>query len=351
MSGNEIEIRKVGSTGRITLNRPKALNALTYEQALAIEEALDAWQAQGDIKRIVIDAMGEKAFCAGGDLSELYRRGVEGDYAYGRRFWADEYRLNAKIANCAIPYIAFMDGITMGGGVGISAHGSHRVVTDRSMIAMPECGIGLVPDVGGTLLLARAAGHLGEFLALTGWRMTGADAIRAGFADLYIDSADVPAAIAALEEGDDLEPLSANSSKTDEAPLSANQNAIDQHFQHKSAKECLASLEADPSEFAQEAAAMMRKACPLSVACAFEMIRKARDFSRIEEALALEYRFTYRSMSDGDFLEGVRALIIEKDRQPKWRIERLGDVGADHIETMLAGLGSDELTLEKRTKA
>ncbi len=340
----EIFIRKAGRTGRITLNRPKALNALTYEMALAIDEALDRWQAEGSVDLIVIDAEGDKAFCAGGDLTELYRRGKNGDFAYGRQFWSDEYRLNAKIANSPVPYISVMDGITMGGGVGISAHGSHRIVTERSMIAMPECGIGLVPDVGGSLLLARAPGHLGEFLAMTGWRMNAADSIFAGFADLYCNASDVPALIVELEGGADIAILADRASDAPDAPLEAQRETIDGHFHHETALECLQSLEADSSEFAQKAAAMARKACPLSVACAFAMIRKARDFSTVEEALAHEYRFTYRSQSDGQFIEGVRALIIEKDRDPKWRPDRLEEIDPAQVEQMLAPLGDDEWT-------
>ncbi|MCP1198276.1 3-hydroxyisobutyryl-CoA hydrolase [Notoacmeibacter sp. MSK16QG-6] len=340
----KIFIREAGRTGRITLQRPKALNALTYEMAIAIEGALDRWEAEGSVDRIVIDAEGEKAFCAGGDLSELYRRGLSGDFAYGRQFWSDEYRLNAKIANAPVPYISVMDGITMGGGVGISAHGSHRIVTERSMIAMPECGIGLVPDVGGSLLLARAPGHLGEFLAMTGWRMNGADAIFAGFADLYCEASGVPALIGELESGADISILADRTIDPPDAPLKAQLSTIDRHFRHETALECLRSLEADSSDFAQKAAAMARKACPLSVACAFSMIRAARNFSTIEEALAQEYRFTYRSQSDGQFIEGVRALIIEKDRNPRWRPERLEDIDPVQVEQMLSPLGDDEWT-------
>jgi len=182
MSDAEIHIRVVNGVGRITLNRPKALNALSYEMCVAIEDALDEWVEGGEVKLIVIDAEGDRAFCAGGDIADLYERGMAGDFEFGQKFWADEYRLNAKIANLSIPYVALMDGITMGGGVGISAHGSDRLVTERSMIAMPECGIGLVPDVGGSYLLAKAPGHLGEFLAMTGYRMNAGDAVLAGFA-------------------------------------------------------------------------------------------------------------------------------------------------------------------------
>ncbi|MFZ2103077.1 MAG: enoyl-CoA hydratase/isomerase family protein [Oricola sp.] len=341
----DIRIREAGRTGRITLSRPKALNALNYEMATAIEAALDRWREDGSVDLIVIDAEGERAFCAGGDIAHMHATGTAGDFAYGRKFWADEYRLNAKIANLSTPYVAVMDGIVMGGGVGISAHGSHRIVTERSMIAMPECGIGLVPDVGGTRILAHAPGHLGEFLGMTGWRMTCADAILAGFADVFVAGDDLPALKAALEEAASPAALDRFRRAPDDAPLAQHLAAIDRHFGHDTALECLQSLEGDGSEFAQKAAKMIRQACPLSVACSFEMVRRARKMTTIEDVLALEYRFTFRSMSDGDFIEGIRAQIIEKDRNPKWRIARLEDVGRETIDAMLAWLGGEELKL------
>jgi len=183
---DDIHIRKEGRAGRITLTRPKALNALSYDMCGAIEAALDAWRDDEDVALVLIDAEGDRAFCAGGDIQQLYDTGRAGDYAYGRRFWADEYRLNAKIARYPKPYVALMQGFVMGGGVGISCHGSHRVVCESTQVAMPECGIGLVPDVGGSLLLARAPGRTGEYLGTTGTRMGPDDAIYAGFADIFV---------------------------------------------------------------------------------------------------------------------------------------------------------------------
>ena len=341
----DIHIREAGRTGRITLTRPKALNALTYDMAMAIEAAVEDWHAGGAVDLILIDAEGEKAFCAGGDIAEMYATGSRGDYAYGRKFWADEYRMNAAIADCALPYVAVMDGIVMGGGAGISVHGSHRIVTERSMIAMPECAIGLIPDVGCSLHLARAPGHLGEFLAMTGWRMNAADAIHAGFADVAVASDDLQALKGRLEETADPEAISGFARPAGDGTLTPHLAAIDQHFSGETALDCLKALEADGSEFAQKAAGMVRKACPLSAGCAFDLVRRVRELERIEDALALEYRFTWRSMSDGDFVEGVRAQIIDKDRNPKWKVARLEDLDPARIEAMLAPLGSDELKL------
>jgi enoyl-CoA hydratase len=183
---DDIEIRTEGRAGRITLNRPQALNALTWDMCTRIEAALDAWASDDAVAMLVIDAAGDKAFCAGGDIAEMYATGTAGDYEYGRRFWADEYRMNAKLFNFPKPVATFLQGFTMGGGVGVGCHASHRIVCDTSRIAMPECGIGLVPDVGGSLILARAPGRLGEYLGVTAARMGPGDAIHAGFADYFV---------------------------------------------------------------------------------------------------------------------------------------------------------------------
>ena len=173
----DIFIRKSGYIGHITLNRPDVLNSLTYSMILSIEKALIEWETDENIALIIIDAEGDRAFCAGGDIQILYENGFKKNFAYGKKFWADEYRLNEKIANYKKPFVAFMQGFTMGGGVGVSCHGSHRIVGETSKIAMPECSIGLVPDVGGSFLLAKLPGNIGIFLGVTGKRMRASDAI------------------------------------------------------------------------------------------------------------------------------------------------------------------------------
>ena len=182
----DINIRVKQCAGRITLQRPDALNAMTYEMCTAIEQALILWREDDAVDLVIIDALGDRAFCAGGDIAELYDTGKAGNFEFGQKFWADEYRLNALIADYPKPYVALMQGFTMGGGVGISCHGSHRIVGETSQIAMPECGIGLVPDVGGSYILARAPGNVGVFLGLTTKRMGPSDAIYVGFADNFI---------------------------------------------------------------------------------------------------------------------------------------------------------------------
>ena len=197
----DIMIRKDGRAGRITLNRPAALNALTHEMCLALDAALITWATDASVAVVVIDAAGDRAFCAGGDVAELYARGSRGDHGFGRTFWRDEYRLNARIGAYPKPVVSLIHGFCMGGGVGVAGHASHRVAAENAQIAMPECALGLVTDVGGTALLSRAPGRLGAWLGLTGTRMGPADAIFAGFADVHIPQAAWPDLVAALCAG------------------------------------------------------------------------------------------------------------------------------------------------------
>ncbi|MEO0327806.1 MAG: enoyl-CoA hydratase/isomerase family protein [Pseudomonadota bacterium] len=334
----DIHIRKAGPTGRITLTRPDALNAMTYEMCMAIGEALDAWRDDPSVRILVIDAEGSRSFCSGGDIAELYATGTAGDYAYGRKFWADEYRINAKVREYPKPYVAIMDGIVMGGGVGISAHGSHRVVTENTLFAMPECAIGLVPDVGGSLLLAHAPGHIGEYLGTTGARIKAGDCIFAGVADIFVPEANLAELIDALEDTADLSFLDTFAQDIEPEMLAEQQSDINRHFVLPTALNVIQSLEKETQDWAVKAAKLMRRNCPLSVACAIEIIRLARAAGSIEEVLELEYRFTYRSMSHGDFLEGTRAQIVDKDRNPRWRYPTLESLSSSQIDQMLVPL-------------
>ncbi|WP_159976014.1 3-hydroxyisobutyrate dehydrogenase [Roseobacter cerasinus] len=343
----DIHIRTTGVAGRITLARPQALNALTYEMCLAIEAALDQWRADPGVAHIVIDAEGDRAFCAGGDIAEMYQTGTAGDFTYGRRFWADEYRLNAKIFNYPKPVVSFLQGFTMGGGVGIGCHGSHRIVGQSSKIAMPECGIGLIPDVGGSLMLALAPGRLGEYLGTTGARMAAADAIYAGFADHHIDEATWPDLIRALEGGAACDTLAEAATEPPTGALSSRQAQIDQHFGGEQLGDITNSLGHDEGSFAEDTLALMARNSPLSMACTVELIHRLRGPSlSIAKALGLEYRFTYRAMEHGDFLEGIRAAIIDKDRSPKWQYPDLS-VPAASVSKMLMPLGENALVLEE----
>lgn len=344
---NDISIRVVGTTGRITLARPKALNAMTYQMCLAIETALDCWRTDPNVSQVVFDAEGDRAFCAGGDIAELYATGTQGDFAYGQKFWADEYRVNSKIFEYPKPVTSFLQGFTMGGGVGIGCHGSHRIVGESCQIAMPECGIGLVPDVGGSLMLALAEGRLGEYLALTATRMTAGDAILAGFADMFIPEQQWPGLIAQLENGASPEALVDAAETAPEGELSRLKPAIDRHFGGESLSDILNSLSGEQSDFAAQTLKKLSRNSPLSMACAVEIIHRLRGPSiSIAKALDLEYRFTYRAMENGDFLEGIRAAIIDKDRKPNWQFADQ-KVPAAAVSKMLMPLGENTLKLKE----
>ena len=340
----EIDIRKDGKLGRITLNRPEALNALTYEMCLAIEKALDAWREDDDVKMLLIDATGERAFCAGGDIAEMYASGKRGDYEYGRRFWRDEYRMNAKLFEFPKPVASLMQGFTMGGGVGVGCHGSHRIVGDSSRIAMPECGIGLVPDVGGSLILARAPGRLGEYIGTTGVRLGAKDAIYAGFADYYIPESGWSALTAALVESGDWNLIDQAARTADEGHLKGQEAEINQHFAGETLGDILRSLQAEETDFTAATLKSLGRNAPLSMGCAVEMVHRLRGTDDIRRALDLEYRFTYRSMEHADFIEGIRAAIIDKDRKPVWKHKPGDPVDAD-VTKMLLPLGANALEL------
>lgn len=332
---DDLNIRISGRAGRITFARPKALNALSHSMALAMRDALDGWRDDPDVALVIIDAQGDRAFCAGGDIAAVYHGGREGNHEIGRTFFRDEYRLNATIADYPKPIIAFMQGFVMGGGVGVGGHAGQRIVGDTTRISMPESTIGLVPDVGGTWLLSRAPGRIGEYLALTSAQMGPGDAIHAGFADCYLPEGEWPAVIARLEETGDASEISGLTPPV--APLATRDLSA---FGGRTVAEIIAALEEAGED---ETAKTLRSKSPLSMAAGLAMVRAARGDERMQESLSREYRFTYRATSDTDFLEGVRAQIIEKDRDPKWS----ADPSPAHVEELLSSLGEDELVWEK----
>jgi enoyl-CoA hydratase/carnithine racemase len=339
---DDILIRIEGRAGRITLNRPAALNALTYDMCMAIDAALRQWCVDPAVDLVLFDATGPRAFCSGGDIAEMYATGTAGDYGYGRRFWRDEYRMNARLFEFPKPTVSFLQGFTMGGGVGVGCHAGLRIVGDTAQIAMPECGIGLIPDVGGSMMLARAPGRLGEYLGCTGARMGAADAILAGFADRYQPESEWEAAKAAMIATGraDLPDLPPPPGK-----LAALQPQIDHHFGGETLGDILRSLRADPGEFAQDTLRILSRNAPLSMACTIELLHRLGDAPDIRTALSQEYRFTFRAMEQADFLEGIRAAIIDKDRNPNWRHK--GDVPAVDVSRLLMPLGPDTLTFEE----
>lgn len=346
----EVRIRIAGRAGRITLTRPQALNALTWDMCRRIDAALAGWAADPDVALVVIDAEGDRAFCAGGDLAEMHATGSRGDYDYGRRFWRDEYRMNARLAEYPKPVVALMQGYTMGGGVGLGCHAGLRVVGASSRIAMPECGIGLVPDVGGSWLLARAPLGLGRYLGLTGARMGPGCAILAGFADHFLPEADWPAVIAALEASGDAGLVAAAARPAPESPLGRDAPAIGWAFAAPDPAGIAARREGLSADWAAAARKSMARSSPLAMACTLEMLTRQPAGTRVRDALADEFRFTWRSMPEGDFIEGIRALIIDKDNAPRWRHAAPDAVTPAEVAAMLAPLGDHELDLgEDRT--
>lgn len=340
-----IDIRIDGHAGRITLNRPAALNALSHDMCRAIDAALADWADDDRVALVLIDAAGERAFCAGGDIAQMHATGTAGDFDTGRRFWADEYRMNARLFHFPKPVVSLMQGFTMGGGVGVGCHASHRVVCETSQIAMPECGIGLIPDVGGTLLLARAPGRLGEYLGVTGARMGPGDAIHAGFADYYIPRDRWDGLTRTLCQTGDWDGVDRAALPAPDSPLAADQPEIDGMFAGEAIRDILNMLRVSDSALKARALAMMEKNSPLSVACTVELVHRARLRDTIENALEQEYRFTFRAMEKGDFLEGIRAAIIDKDKTPIWRHAALDAVPPTEVAGMLLPLGAQALKL------
>ncbi|TDR94578.1 enoyl-CoA hydratase/isomerase family protein [Enterovirga rhinocerotis] len=338
MSDAEIVCERRGSVGAILLNRPKALNALTLGMVREMARALDAWEGDPGITRIVVTGAGDRAFCAGGDIRKLYEAGRAGDITPSLTFWREEYILNVRIRSYPKPYISLIDGIVMGGGVGVSLHGSHRVAGDRYSFAMPEVGIGFFPDVGGMYALARLPGEMGTYLALTGARIGPDDAAALGLATHRVPSERMAALEEALVAGEPVDGvLAASSRPVADAPLLAHSDVIARCFGASSPLAILAALDADGSDFAAETAATIRKKAPSSVAIAFEQIRRAPAMS-FEDTMAAEYRIVSRIAEGHDFYEGVRATIIDKDGAPRWQPARLEDLdpgfAASHFEPL-----------------
>ena len=338
----EVLFETRGKSGVITLNRPAALNALTLNMVRLMKPVLSAWVRDDAIEHVVIEGAGEKGFCAGGDIRALHDWGKAGaPEATG--FYREEYQLNRQIKTFPKPYIALIDGITMGGGVGVSVHGSHRVASERTMFAMPETGIGLLPDVGGTYFLPRLPGQTGAWLVLTGARLRGADALAAGVATHYTPGDKIEALKEALAQGGDVDAILAAHHVTPEgATLPAQQGDIDRLFAADSVAEIVAALAADGGDWAQKQAAAIAGKSPTSAAVA---LRQMRDGVRadFDDCMRIEMRAVTRIMALPDFYEGVRATIIEKAtsseqvRAPNWTPE------AD-IDAIFAPLGDDELT-------
>lgn len=338
-------IRVEGRAGRVTLNRPKALNALTHQMCLDLEQALLEWAVDDAVSLVLVDATGDRAFCAGGDIVGLYQSGREGDFQLGRDFWRDEYRLNALIDGYAKPYVVVMDGFVMGGGVGVSAHGSHRIVTERTQFALPECGIGLIPDVGGSWLLAQMPGATGLYAGLTGARLNGADCIWAGLAEHYVTSDKVPALVEKLVETGNPAVIANFATDPPASALASNQAEIDGLFNAGDLMTLEAGLQAATSEIAAKALKAIHAASPLSIAMAFETLKRARQAKNLAEVLHAEYRAVCLAHAEGDFLEGIRAKVIDRDNAPNWLHGSLAEVPADLLAKLNTPVTGGDLNL------
>lgn len=338
MAYETILVEVKGKVGVITLNRPQALNALTHDICLRTEAALIEWRDDPGVDLVILDGAGPRAFCAGGDIAQCALAGQQGDYALGRDFWRDEYRMNLALSRYPKPVVSFMHGFVMGGGVGYGGHVSHRVVGESTQVAMPECGIGLIPDVGGTWLLARAPGQAGVHLALTAARMGPGDAIWAGFADRFIPEAEWEGVKAELARTGDIAALPRHPAPA--SALAAEADRIDRLFAGADVPAIAAALAADDGDLAASALKAIRRNAPLSMASTLAMLRPGP--ASLAEALRQEFRWTWRSMDKGDFLEGVRAQILDKDRNPKWQHAGPGDVTPAEVQAMLAPLGADD---------
>jgi enoyl-CoA hydratase len=344
---DEVIVREQGALRRLTLNRPKALNALTLGMIATMTACLRSWETDPAVGAVLIDGAGERGLCAGGDIRALYDAAKANDFSQPERFWADEYHLDVMIARSRKPIVAVMDGVVMGGGVGISAHAAHRVVTERSAIAMPEVGIGFFPDVGVSYVLARAPGLTGTYLALTGERMNAADAIYCGLADINIPLATLPELPSALADCRSADAVRACLDDKSAAPpagrLQAARTWIDRCFSADDVDEIVDRLQTDEAEAARAAAATMATKSPTSLKVTLRNIRAALSFKRLEQAFQQDYRIALACIHGHDFIEGIRAAIVDKDRNPRWQPDKLAGVTTDIVDRHFRPVGALEL--------
>lgn len=350
----EVLLEKVGRAGVITMNRPKVLNALNLTMIRQIYPQLKKWESDDDTDIVIIRGAGDKAFCAGGDIRAVTEAGKVGD-SLAQDFFREEYILNNAIGSCRKPYIALIDGITMGGGVGLSVHGRFRVATEKTLFAMPETAIGLFPDVGGGYFLPRLQGKLGLFLALTGFRLKGRDVQRAGVATHFVESKKIPdlekeLVDLKLPSAEDvsrvLDSYQNQSSLDAEKPfiLKKHLSDIDRLFSSSSVEGIMKNLKTDGSEFAKKQAETLSKMSPTSLKITFKQLQAGASLT-LQDVLVMEYRLSQACMRGCDFYEGVRAVLIDKDQNPKWNPSTLEEVSDQMLEQCFSSLGEKDLTL------
>jgi enoyl-CoA hydratase/carnithine racemase len=342
----DVLVRERGALRCLTLNRPKALNALTLDMAATMTAYLRAWADDDAVGAVLIDGAGERGLCAGGDLRALYDAAKAND-TLPAKFWATEYHLDVLIARYPKPVVAIMDGVVMGGGVGISAHAAHRIVTERSSIAMPEASIGYFPDVGASFVLARSPGHTGTHLALTGSRIGAADAIYCGLADIALPAsslADLPTRLADCRSARDVSAALKDTS-TLPAPgkLPTARPWIDDCYGAENVEDILARLRASKADEARSALAILEQMSPTSLKITLRNIRSALSFKTVEESFQQDYRISLACIAEHDFIEGIRAAIVDKDRTPVWRPAKLEDVTQEIVDRHFRSVGALEL--------
>ena len=340
----EVLVERVGALGRITLNRPKAINALNHAMVRSMAAALLEWADDDAVDAVLLTGAGERGLCAGGDIVSIYHDARDGGSG-SKDFWRDEYVLNAAIARYRKPYVAIMDGIVMGGGVGVSAHGNVRVVTERSTIGMPEVGIGFVPDVGGTYLLSRAPGELGTHVALTTARMTAGDAVACGFADHLVPSDRLDEFGQALAEGSVEDALAQFAQPAPASELAAQRDWIDTAYAADTVEEIVANLRASDVPEAQAAAEQILAKSPTAAKVTLRALRRARTLDSLEAVLDEEYRVSLACLESHDLVEGIRAQVVEKDRNPAWSPSTLEAVTDELVDRFFEPLGEAELGL------
>ncbi|WP_024802466.1 enoyl-CoA hydratase/isomerase family protein [Nocardia sp. BMG51109] len=345
---DEVLIDKRDGLGLITLNRPRAINALDHAMVLAVLAALRRWAGDDEVRAVVVTGAGERGLCAGGDIVAIHddaKTGAAGVDSPSARFWRDEYILNAAIGRFPKPYVAVMDGIVMGGGVGLSGHGSHRIVTERSEVGMPETGIGFVPDVGGAYLLSRAPGEIGTHVALATARMSAGDALAAGFADYYVPSDRLDALLESLRTADPEVAIAKFAENAPPSELVAQRDWIDACYGADTVEEIVARLRAHPSAEADAAAEQVLSKSPVALKVTLRALRDARAAGSLEDVLNADYRASVAALSSHDLVEGIRAQVVDKDRDPRWRPATLAEVPAELVDSYFAGLGDHELNL------
>jgi enoyl-CoA hydratase/carnithine racemase len=344
-----ILFEKRGALGLVTLNRPKALNALTRGMCIGMLKALAQWAGDPGVKTVAIRGAGPRAFCAGGDIRAMAESSAEGSSA-AANFLGDEYRLNAAIGGYSKPYVALTHGVVMGGGAGVSVHGRYCLADENLAFAMPETGIGFVPDIGSSFFLSRCPGGGGSYLALTGARIGLGDALALGLVTHSVAEADHPALLDRFAEGQDPQSAIAMFARPrPPAALAALRSRIDAAFIAPTVEAVLERLDRDDGEFTAATARLIRSRAPMSLKLAMELVRRGGTLSR-NDCLKMEYRVASRRVMDGDFREGVRAVLLDKDNAPRWSPAALAGVGEGDIAGYFAPLGARDLSFSDNAR-